>query len=74
MINTYTESWNILWVTKSPQGIEFTYNEYGRPFVKNSNINFSISHSYNMVSYIVVLIGIDIENCMIIIWIFKNRF
>jgi 4'-phosphopantetheinyl transferase len=47
-----------------PQDIEFTHNEYGKPFLKNSNIHFNMSHSHNMVSYIVALnyrVGIDIE-------------
>jgi len=47
-----------------PQKIEFNYNEYGKPFLKNSNIQFNISHSHNMVSYIIALnyrVGIDIE-------------
>lgn len=47
-----------------PQDIVFTYNKYGKPFLKNSNIHFNMSHSHNMVSYIVALnyrVGIDIE-------------
>lgn len=47
-----------------PQDIEFTHNEYGKPFLKNSNIYFNMSHSHNIVSYIVALnyrVGIDIE-------------
>jgi 4'-phosphopantetheinyl transferase len=47
-----------------PKDIEFTHNEYGKPFLKNSNIYFNMSHSHNMVSYIVALnqrVGIDIE-------------
>lgn len=47
-----------------PQDIEYTHNEYGKPFLENSNIHFNMSHSHNMVSYIVALnykVGIDIE-------------
>jgi len=47
-----------------PQDIEFTHNEYGKPFLKNSNIYFNMSHSHNKASYIVALnykVGIDIE-------------
>ena len=47
-----------------PKEIEFTHNEYGKPFLKNSNIYFNMSHSHNMVTYIVALnqrVGIDIE-------------
>jgi len=47
-----------------PQEIEFTHNEYGKPFLENSNIHFNMSHSHNMVSYIIALnykVGIDIE-------------
>lgn len=47
-----------------PQKIEFNYSEYGKPFLKNSNIQFNMSHSCNMVSYMIALnyrVGIDIE-------------
>ena len=47
-----------------PQDIQFTHNEYGKPFLKNSNIHFNMSHSHNLVSYIVASnyrVGIDIE-------------
>ena len=47
-----------------PQDIEFIHNEYGKPFLKNNNIQFNMSHSNNMVSYIISLnyrVGIDIE-------------
>jgi len=47
-----------------PQDIEFIHNEYGKPFLKNNNIQFNMSHSHDMVSYIISLdyrVGIDIE-------------
>lgn len=50
---------------QSPQDIEFTHNEYGKPFLKDSVIHFNMSHCYNMVSYIIAFnqrVGIDIEN------------
>ncbi len=48
-----------------PQDVKFIHNQYGKPFLKNSsNIHFNMSHSRNMVSYIIALnymVGIDIE-------------
>lgn len=47
-----------------PQDIEFNHNEYGKPFLKNNDVQFNMSHSHNMVSYIISLdyrVGIDIE-------------
>ena len=47
-----------------PQKIEFNYSEYGKPFLNNSNIQFNMSHSHNMISYMIALnyrVGIDIE-------------
>ncbi len=48
-----------------PQDIEFIYNKYNKPFLKNNNnINFNMSHSHEIVSYIIALdhnVGIDIE-------------
>ena len=52
------------YINKLPQDIEFINNEYGKPFVKNNNIQFNMSHAHDMVSYIVSLdykVGIDIE-------------
>lgn len=40
------------------------YNNYGKPFFVNSNINFNISHSFEVVTCILTenyVIGIDIE-------------
>lgn len=53
-----------------PQQVEFVHNEYGKPFLKDSNIQFNISHSNNIISYIVALnykVGIDVE-------LYKNQF
>ena len=47
-----------------PKDIEFIHNKYGKPFLKNNNIQFNMSHSHDIVSYIVALnykVGIDIE-------------
>lgn len=47
-----------------PQDIEFIHNDYGKPFLKNHNIYFNMSHSHDMVSYIIsfnYIVGIDIE-------------
>lgn len=68
--NKYIMSHGILryilscYLKQYPNKVEFIYNEYGKPFLKNSNIQFNMSHSHNMVSYIVALnckVGIDIE-------------
>jgi len=68
--NNYIMSHGILryilsyYTKQQPNDIEFTYNEYGKPFLKNSNIHFNMSHSHNLASYIVALnykVGIDIE-------------
>lgn len=48
----------------SPIDIKFAYNQYGKPFLKNCNIKFNMSHSHDIVSYVVALnykVGIDIE-------------
>lgn len=44
--------------------LKFVNNKYGKPFLKNSSIQFNMSHSHNMVYYIVAhdhKVGIDIE-------------
>ena len=49
---------------QSPVNVEFTYNEYGKPFLKDSNIQFNMSHSHDMVGFAIALdcrVGIDIE-------------
>ena len=52
------------YIDKPPKQINFVNNKYGKPFLKNSDIQFNISHSHNLASYIVALnsiVGIDIE-------------
>lgn len=52
------------YTTQYPNNIEFIYNKYGKPFLKNKNIQFNMSHSHEMISYIVALdhkVGVDIE-------------
>lgn len=47
-----------------PQDIEFFHQEYGKPFLKNNNIQFNTSHSHDLVSYIIsphYRVGIDVE-------------
>jgi len=47
-----------------PQDVEFFYNDYGKPFLQNNNIQFNMSHSHDLVSYIIspyYKAGIDIE-------------
>ena len=47
-----------------PQEIEFIHNKYGKPFLRNNNIQFNMSHSNDTVNYIIALdhkVGIDIE-------------
>ena len=46
-----------------PQEIEFIHNKYGKPFLKNHNFQFNMSHSNDIVNYIIALdhkVGIDI--------------
>ena len=47
-----------------PTNIEFIFNKYGKPYLKNSKVKFNMSHSHNLVCYIVTFdneVGIDIE-------------
>lgn len=49
---------------KSPSSIEFSYNSYSKPSLKDSQIKFNLSHSGNAIYYIVALgneVGIDIQ-------------
>lgn len=55
---------------------ELEYNECGKPFLKNSNLFFSLSHS-NLYSALVVSdreVGIDIEKIIYVDSIFKRYF
>lgn len=50
----------------NPQNIEYSFNQFDKPFLKNnnSNIQFNMSHSKDYVVYILALdcqVGIDIE-------------
>ena len=50
----------------NPQNIEYSFNQFDKPFLKNSNSNiqFNMSHSKDYVVYIIALdcqVGIDIE-------------
>lgn len=52
------------YIKQSPEKIQFSTNEYGKPFLEGSSIRFNMSHSHNMVAYIITFnnnIGIDIE-------------
>lgn len=52
------------YTSQLPQDIEFVHNTHGKPFLKNNNIQFNMSHSHNMISYVIALnykVGIDIE-------------
>ncbi|WP_250238575.1 4'-phosphopantetheinyl transferase family protein [Cardinium endosymbiont of Oedothorax gibbosus] len=47
-----------------PKDIIFSYGAYGKPFLKESNITFNMSHSHDLVGYAIALdsrVGIDIE-------------
>ena len=46
-----------------PKDIEFHYSQYGKPYIKNSSLQFNLSHSENLVLYAVAnqQVGIDIE-------------
>jgi 4'-phosphopantetheinyl transferase len=49
-----------------PQDIQFSYNKYEKPFLKDHNIQFNMSHSHELVSYVIAWnnhVGIDIELC-----------
>jgi len=52
------------YIDQSPSSLELINNTYGKPFLKNSNIEFNMSHSRNMVCYVIAFnnkIGVDIE-------------
>jgi 4'-phosphopantetheinyl transferase len=52
------------YIKLNPQKIEFFYNEYGKPFLKGNKVQFNLSYSHNMVSYVINethRVGIDIE-------------
>jgi 4'-phosphopantetheinyl transferase len=48
----------------SPKDISLSYKRFGKPFMINSNIEFNISHSHNLIIYAFNInkpVGIDIE-------------
>lgn len=48
----------------NPKNTEFKYNEFGKPFIENSDIEFNISHSGDIIIFAFTLnnkIGVDIE-------------
>lgn len=50
---------------QSPKKVSYIYNQYGKPFLINSNIQFNISHSNMLICYVVTThgqIGIDIQS------------
>lgn len=54
------------YVKLSPKQLQFTTDKYGKPFLNGDyNIKFNMSHSHNMVAYIItcnnINVGIDIE-------------
>jgi len=52
------------YVDQSPSSLELINNTHGKPSLKNSNIEFNMSHSRNMVCYVIAFnnkIGVDIE-------------
>ena len=52
------------YIDQSPSSLELINNTYGKPFLKNSNIEFNMSHSRNMVCYVITFnnrVGVDIE-------------
>lgn len=52
------------YIKQSPKSLEFITNKYGKPSLKGSNIKFNMSHSHNIVCYIIAFnnkVGIDIE-------------
>ncbi len=52
------------YIDQSPSGLELINNTHGKPFLKNSTIEFNMSHSRNMVCYVIAFnnkVGVDIE-------------
>lgn len=52
------------YIKQPPQSIKFIHNEYGKPFLKKSDVQFNMSHSHNIVCYVIAfncIVGIDIE-------------
>ncbi|SPR02227.1 4'-phosphopantetheinyl transferase family protein [Orientia tsutsugamushi] len=52
------------YIKQNPRDIKFIINKYGKPFIENNKIQFNMSHSHNLIGYVVSLnykVGIDIE-------------
>lgn len=51
------------YISIMPNRINFIYNQYGKPFLKNREIEFNLSHSKNQALLVIsnALCGIDIE-------------
>lgn len=48
----------------SPKYIEFSYNEFGKPFLLDTFLQFNVSHSHELIVYAFTLhhrIGVDVE-------------
>lgn len=53
-----------LYLNKDSESINFSYNEFGKPFLENKSLYFNISHSHKLALLAVNLIfdlGVDIE-------------
>jgi 4'-phosphopantetheinyl transferase len=59
LLNDILENYFFMDTTK----VEYIYNEYGKPYIKDSNLYFSLSHSNGVIALAVSKeeIGIDIE-------------
>jgi 4'-phosphopantetheinyl transferase len=59
LLNDILENYFFMDITK----VEYIYNEYGKPYIKDSNLYFSLSHSNGVIALAVSKeeIGIDIE-------------
>lgn len=55
-----------LYIKSNPKNIQYSVNQFGKPFLKNDNctLQFNMSHSKDYAAYIIALedqVGIDIE-------------
>lgn len=59
LLNDILENYFFMDITK----VEYIYNEYGKPYIKDSNLYFSLSHSNGVIALAVSKeeIGLDIE-------------
>jgi 4'-phosphopantetheinyl transferase len=52
------------YIKQPPSDIQFSCNRYGKPFLKNYNIQFNLSHSHDIVAYVIASgfeVGIDVK-------------